>query len=136
MDGKVTDCRLPHLAGQPKQPFTIISSDTDTASKFILDALSGKERKQPTLGNPQGTDFQKQVWQAIAAIPPGKTKTYGELAEAIGRPKAYRAVANACGKNPMPLFIPCHRVVAAHGKIGGFSSGLAWKKLLLDAERT
>jgi len=129
-------CRLPLLARPPKKPFAIKTSSNDPASKFIKAALTGKTAKRPALGKPQGTDFQKQVWQAIALIPAGKTKTYGELARAIGRPRAYRAVANACGRNPLPLFIPCHRVVAANGKIGGFSSGLPWKRLLLSTNRT
>jgi methylated-DNA-[protein]-cysteine S-methyltransferase len=97
--------------------------------------LTGKAARRPAFGKLQGTDFQKQVWQAIGEIPAGKTITYGELAAAVGRPRASRAVANACGKNPLPLFIPCHRVVAANGKIGGFSAGLPWKKLLLSAEQ-
>ncbi len=124
-------CSLPFLAGQPKIPFAIKASGSDAASKFVVAALTGKMAKMPPLGKLEGTDFQQQVWQAIAGIPAGKTKTYGELAQAIGRPRAYRAVANACGKNPLPIFIPCHRVLAANGKIGGFTAGLAWKRMLL-----
>jgi len=131
IDGKVAHCSLPFLAGQPKAPFAIKSSENDAASKFVAAALAGETVKMPPLGKLEGTAFQQQVWQAIAGIPPGKTKTYGELAQAIGRPRAYRAVANACGKNPLPIFIPCHRVLAANGNIGGFTAGLAWKRLLL-----
>ena len=134
VDGKVTGCRLPILTGLPEIPFAIKISGNDVASRFINAALTGKTAKRPPL-LPKGTDFQKQVWQAITRIPAGKTKTYGELARAIGRPRAYRAVANACGRNPLPIFIPCHRVVAANGKIGGFSAGLAWKRLLLSTNR-
>jgi len=134
IDGKVVRCVLPFLAGQPKIPFAIKPCGNDAASKFVIAALSGKTIKMPPLGKPEGTVFQQQVWQAIADIPPGKTKTYGELAQAIGRLRAYRAVANACGQNPIPIFIPCHRVVAANGRIGGFSAGLAWKKLLLSTK--
>jgi methylated-DNA-[protein]-cysteine S-methyltransferase len=82
----------------------------------------------------EGTDFQRKVWAAIEKIPLGKTKTYGELAEQIGHPGASRAVGAACGANPLPLFVPCHRVLAANGKIGGFSGGLGVKKLLLRME--
>jgi len=134
--GKVARCSLPFLARQPRIPFAIKASGNDVASKFVVGALTGKTTKMPTLGKREGTAFQQQVWQAIAQIPAGKTKTYGELAQAIGRPRAYRAVANACGKNPLPIFIPCHRVVAANGKIGGFTAGLAWKRLLLAGNRT
>ncbi len=80
-----------------------------------------------------GTDFQREVWQRIAEIPWGKTISYKELALSVGRPKAFRAVANACGANPLPLFIPCHRVLGAHD-LGGFSAGLELKKILLLAE--
>jgi O-6-methylguanine DNA methyltransferase len=135
IDGRVVHCALPFLAGQPETPFAVKAGGSDPASKFVIAALNGKTAGKPALGKPEGTDFQEQVWQAIARIPAGKTISYGELAIAIGRPRAYRAVANACGRNPLPVFIPCHRVVATHGKIGGFSSGLAWKRLLLTAEQ-
>lgn len=81
-----------------------------------------------------GTDFQKSVWREMLKIPRGKTKSYGEIAKAIGRPKAVRAVGAACGANHIPVFVPCHRVLAAHHKIGGFSSGLGWKCKLLEIE--
>ena len=133
--GRVTGCNLPFLAREPKTPFAIKSSGRDAASRFVVSALTGKKATMPPIGKPEGTAFQQEVWRAIAQIPPGKTRTYGELAKAIGRPCAYRAVANACGKNPLPIFIPCHRVVAVNGKIGGFSSGLPWKRLLLASKR-
>ncbi len=81
-----------------------------------------------------GTDFQRKVWAAIETIPRGKTKTYGEIARQIGHPGASRAVGAACGANPLPLFIPCHRVLAANGRIGGFTGGLAVKRHLLKLE--
>lgn len=81
-----------------------------------------------------GTAFQKKVWAAIEKIPFGKTKSYAEIAAQIGHPGASRAVGSACGANPLPLFVPCHRVLAANGKIGGFSGGLMTKKLLLRHE--
>jgi AraC family transcriptional regulator, regulatory protein of adaptative response / methylated-DNA-[protein]-cysteine methyltransferase len=101
---------------------------TESALKNILD---GKEPgKFPPL-DAQGTDFQKKVWNALRKIAFGKTKSYGEVAEAIGKPKAVRAVGGACGANPIPVLVPCHRVLAAHGKIGGFGGGLDWKRSLL-----
>jgi O-6-methylguanine DNA methyltransferase len=133
--GSVAGCTLPLLTAQPDMPFAVLSCGRNTASRFVVAALKGKEAPRPSFRTAAGTDFQRQVWQAIAGIPPGKTKTYGELAQTIGRPRACRAVANACGKNPLPLFIPCHRVVAANGRIGGFSAGLPWKRLLLSAEQ-
>jgi len=84
-----------------------------------------------------GTDFQKKVWNEIKKIPRGSTLTYKELAKKIDKPRAYRAVANACGKNPYPGTIPCHRVVRSDGKIGGYSGpgGASQKKKLLLKEK-
>lgn len=81
-----------------------------------------------------GTEFQEGVWKQIAAIPQGEILTYSEIAHHIDKPKAARAVGNACGNNPIPLIIPCHRVLAANGKLGGYSSGLETKRALLDFE--
>ena len=84
----------------------------------------------------KGTDFQIKVWNEIAKIPKGKTKSYKEIATAIGLPKSYRAVANACGKNPLPIIRPCHRVICSDGKIGGYSAegGTVLKRALLRCE--
>ena len=81
-----------------------------------------------------GTDFDRSVWTILRRLKAGSTLTYGELAAAAGRAKAARAAGAACGRNPLPLFVPCHRVTGAGGRLGGFSSGLAWKRLLLSAE--
>ena len=83
-----------------------------------------------------GTSFQIKVWKEIIKIPKGKTKTYKEIAINIGHPNSARAVANACGKNPYPGTIPCHRVVRSVGKIGGYSGpgGVTQKKRLLQEE--
>jgi len=78
--------------------------------------------------------FHRSIWRAMHAIPFGKTQTYGEIAEAAGSPMAFRACGQACGANPIVIFIPCHRVVAASG-IGGFASGLALKRTLLGLEK-
>jgi AraC family transcriptional regulator of adaptative response/methylated-DNA-[protein]-cysteine methyltransferase len=83
----------------------------------------------------QATAFQWQVWQALAAIPYGETRTYRDVAAAIGRPRAVRAVARACATNPVALAIPCHRVVATDGKTGGYRWGAGRKKVLLATER-
>lgn len=84
---------------------------------------------------PCGTEFQQKVWQALTDIPYGETITYGELAKRIGKPQAMRAVGNANGRNPIVIIQPCHRVVAAGGKLGGFSSGLHRKEYLLGLEK-
>lgn len=97
--------------------------------------LAGKAvRELPPLDWTRASDFQKQVWAAMLQIPVGSTRSYQEVAQAIGKPGATRAVGNACGANPIPVLIPCHRVLAAGGKLGGFSAGLHWKRLLLARE--
>lgn len=79
------------------------------------------------------TPFQAEVWRCLRQIPCGQVRSYGAVAEALGRPKAARAVGAACGANPFLLLIPCHRVIGAHG-IGGYRAGLAWKRALLRLE--
>ena len=85
----------------------------------------------------EGTDFQIKVWNELNKIPSGETKTYKEIAELIGYPKAARAVANACGKNPYPITIPCHRVIRSDGGLGGYSGegGGEKKRQLLESEK-
>lgn len=81
-----------------------------------------------------GTTFQRTVWRELGEIPYGKTISYGELAEAVGRPTAYRAVGQANGRNPIPIVLACHRVVASGGGIGGYGGGLGLKRKLLALE--
>jgi O-6-methylguanine DNA methyltransferase len=88
----------------------------------------------PPLDLAAGTEFQRQVWAAMRAIPFGKTISYQAIALSIGKPKACRAVGGACGANPIPVLIPCHRVLAANQRLGGFSGGLDWKIKLLKRE--
>lgn len=83
----------------------------------------------------RGTPFQKRVWSALAKIPYGQTRSYKEIAQAIGHPKAFRAVGNANGRNSIPLIIPCHRVIESNGRLGGFGHGVKVKKQLLDFEK-
>lgn len=99
-----------------------------------LDAyLKGQSKKFPFKVMFCGTPFQLAVWRAISKIRFGRVQSYGQIAMAIGRPKAVRAVGSACGANPLPLLIPCHRVVAKNG-LGGFSGGRSIKKRLLALE--
>jgi AraC family transcriptional regulator of adaptative response/methylated-DNA-[protein]-cysteine methyltransferase len=82
-----------------------------------------------------GTAFQRRVWQALTEIPPGATRTYGEVAARLGRPAAARAVARACATNPVAVVVPCHRVVPAGGGTGGYRWGTERKRRLLERER-
>ncbi|BDY06700.1 methylated-DNA--[protein]-cysteine S-methyltransferase [Ferrimonas sp. YFM] len=82
-----------------------------------------------------GTEFQRQVWQALTTIPSGETRSYGDIARQIGRPKAVRAVGAANGRNPVALVVPCHRVIGASGSLTGYAGGLAIKQALLSHEQ-
>ncbi|HXJ45950.1 MAG TPA: methylated-DNA--[protein]-cysteine S-methyltransferase [Candidatus Dormibacteraeota bacterium] len=82
-----------------------------------------------------GTEFQKRVWKALLTIPYGETMSYGELAKKIGEPKAVRAVGAANGQNPLPIIVPCHRVIGSDGSLTGFGGGLENKKKLLELEK-
>ena len=98
-------------------------------------ALAGRTpKKLPPLDLSAGTAFQQRVWTVLRRIRCGRTLSYGEVARAVGKPGAARAVGGACGANPIPVLVPCHRVLAANHKLGGFSGGLRWKRLLLGRE--
>ena len=85
---------------------------------------------------PGGTDFQQRVWDALCEIPYGETRSYGEIARQIGQPRAARAVGLANARNPIPIIVPCHRVIGAKGSLTGYAGGLETKGALLDLERT
>jgi O-6-methylguanine DNA methyltransferase len=136
-------CGLEFPPGKNKQR---IQSDADplprqvqswhsTTVKALKQVLAGKAPETlPPLDLSSGTNFQQQVWQALLKISCGQTLSYGEVAKAIGNAKALRAVGGACGANPIPVLVPCHRVLAAHQRLGGFSSDPNWKRTLLTRE--
>ena len=100
-----------------------------------LQAYFGGELKEFDLRlAPEGTEFQLRVWNALRAIPYGETISYAQLAERIGNPKAVRAVGLANGSNPIPIIVPCHRVIGSDGSLTGFGGGLKTKKILLELE--
>ncbi len=101
----------------------------------LKEYLKGKLHRFDCSLDLKGTPFQKRVWSALANIPYGQTRSYKEIARAIGHPQAFRAVGNANRANPIPLMIPCHRVIESNGGLGGFGHGLKAKKQLLDFER-
>ncbi|MCL2371167.1 methylated-DNA--[protein]-cysteine S-methyltransferase [Candidatus Saccharibacteria bacterium] len=112
----------------------------EVAQAEVLEFLEG-ERKEFSSGlmatalAQKGTDFQRSVWQAIAEIPYGETASYKNLAERVGKPNAVRAVGTACGRNKFAIVIPCHRVLASGGGMGGYAFGLTMKKDLLKLEK-
>lgn len=119
-------------------PFAALEPDAgqlDALVDALLRYLRGQERELAVPLDVRGSQFQRRVWAAIRAIPYGATRSYAEVAGAIGQPRAVRAVAQACGANPTPLVVPCHRVVGSGGRLGGYRYGVARKCALLDAER-
>ena len=119
-------------------PAATIAADDHALARWTKAILAHLAGRQPRLDLPldvQATAFQWQVWDALRSIPYGETRTYGEIAKAIGRPRAVRAVARACATNPVALAIPCHRVVASSGAPSGYRWGVGRKKTLLASER-
>lgn len=102
----------------------------------IREFFSGKRRIFTVKLNPRGTDYQKKVWNELSKIPYGKVYTYKQIATNIGNEKASRAVGMANSKNPIPLIIPCHRVIGSNGKLTGFAHGLNMKERLINLERS
>src|SRR4051812_4823719 len=101
----------------------------------LAEYFAGKRNAFTIELTPAGTDFQKRVWSELRRIPHSKTISYEELAHRIGKPTAHRAVAQANGANPICILIPCHRVIAKNGRLGGYSSGFERKRFLLGLER-
>jgi O-6-methylguanine DNA methyltransferase len=135
LEGKELDRTLAHLH-EHHRPVQLREDDRALAA-----ALSALKRyfsgELSSLDHPvhlRGTPFQLEVWARLREIPPGQVATYGEIAVRLGRRGAARAVGRACGSNPVALHVPCHRVVAAGGKLGGFSSGVHVKEALLRHE--
>lgn len=107
-----------------------------TVARQLEDYFRGKRKTFDIPIRPRGTDFQMSVWKQLSKIPYGETATYGDIAKRIDNPKAVRAVGLANGRNPLPIVIPCHRVVGAHGQLTGFGGGLEKKALLLKIEQS
>ncbi len=101
----------------------------------LQEYFAGKRQRFDLAFDVQGTDFQRSVWQALTTIPCGETWSYKQLAEAINNPKAVRAVGLANGKNPVSVFVPCHRVIGANGKLTGYAGGVERKQKLLELEQ-
>ncbi|HLH39954.1 MAG TPA: methylated-DNA--[protein]-cysteine S-methyltransferase [Bryobacteraceae bacterium] len=104
------------------------------ASRQLREYFAGKREQFDLPIAPEGTAFQRGVWRRLREIPYGETISYGELAKRVGNPKASRAVGAANGQNPIPIVIPCHRVIGASGKLTGFGGGLPIKQALLELE--
>ena len=105
------------------------------AEAQLMEYFEGKRRQFTVQILPKGTVFQQAVWQSVSRIPYGMTATYGDIARAVSRPKAFRAVGMANHVNPIPIIIPCHRVLGANGSLTGYAGGLEAKRWLLEFEQ-
>jgi O-6-methylguanine DNA methyltransferase len=137
---KGTLCRIDFLKSPAKALVRVWKKEWPK-TVFVEDKRATQAAAKKILAKPDsaqllmmGTEFQQSVWRGLTKIRLGETVTYAELAKRIGKPKAVRAVGSACGRNPLPFIVPCHRVVASNGGLGGFSGGLSIKKALLKAE--
>jgi O-6-methylguanine DNA methyltransferase len=140
--------RIDFVAGrQPRDPRDIVAAMRQRGIDVVEDAaqtaelrrqlaeyFAGERREFALRLAPEGTPFERSVWDELLAIPFGETRSYGEIARAIGRPEASRAVGRANGANPIPIVVPCHRVIGANGSLTGFGGGLAAKARLLELE--
>ena len=132
------DDRALETALREEFPFAELSADPVGLAPWVetlLDYLEGRSRRLGVPLDVRGSQFQRRVWGAIRAIPYGETRCYSDLARGLGRPRAARAVAQACAANPVALAIPCHRVVRRDGEAGGYRYGVTRKRALLERER-
>jgi methylated-DNA-[protein]-cysteine S-methyltransferase len=124
--------------GKEIQEELVKENDTELLKetmKQLGEYFEGKRDSFDLPLEPKGTEFQKKVWNALIEIPYGQTKSYGEVAKVIGNEKASRAVGMANNKNPIPIIIPCHRVIGANGKLVGYAGGLDLKQKLIQLEK-
>lgn len=121
--------------GPHSEHFPRGSSVLELAVRQLTDYFSGRRKVFDIPLSAQGTVFQRLVWQHLTAIPHGETRSYSDIADAIGRPNSSRAVGAANGRNPIAIIVPCHRVIGANGTLTGYAGGLAAKRWLLHHEQ-
>lgn len=134
-DGSLTRLLLPGEApgnGFIEGATLLLTRAFEQLERYLAGAL--REFSLPL--RPEGTPFQRRVWQALCAVPYGRTASYKDIAAAVGSPKACRAVGLANNKNPLPIFIPCHRIIGADGRLVGYGGGLDMKRRLLALEQS
>jgi methylated-DNA-[protein]-cysteine S-methyltransferase len=128
---------MPQHRHRPPLPDSVVRDDAafDAAREQLGAYFAGERTEFDVPVAATGTPFQQEVWRALAEIPYGRTWSYGELAQHVGKPAAVRAVGLANGRNPVSIVVPCHRVVGADGSLTGYGGGIERKRFLLDLER-
>ena len=134
--GAGAETRKKEMPAQEVQEMQEAQEILEQAAREIGEYFEGKRRAFAVPTAAAGTPFQQAVWNALKEIPYGETRTYGEIARRIGHPRASRAVGQANNRNPLPIVVPCHRVIGASGALTGYAGGLAVKVRLLELERT
>lgn len=132
------DGALTQLTFRTEPPAGAVLEETPLIAQCrqqLEEYFAGKRKSFDLPLCPKGTEFQKKVWTSLCEIPYGETRTYGEIAAAVGNPKAARAVGMANNRNPISVLVPCHRVIGSGGKLVGYGGGLDKKKFLLDLEQ-
>ena len=119
---------------EPEPDWIFNEKELAEACRQLSEYFAGQRKRFELKLNPSGTEFQRQVLDELVKIPYGTTVSYSDIARRIGRPRAVRAVGAANGRNPIPVIIPCHRVIGAHGDLTGFGGGLPTKEALLRLE--
>ncbi len=130
-----TDTAITHVLFTDEKVGGNPSKLSELASEQLREYFDGKRKVFDLPLEAQGTEFQKKAWAALLEIPYGETRSYKDIAERVGSPKGFRAVGGANHNNPISIIIPCHRVIAADGGLGGYGGGLETKTLLLELER-
>ncbi len=126
---------FPRVSGRNGQTHWVESpQQTQPYARELEEYFAGQRREFSFALDLRGTDFQKRCWQELLRIPYGKTRSYAEIARAVGRPGAFRAVGQANHRNPVAIVVPCHRVITADGRLGGYGGGLEVKRKLLRLE--
>ncbi len=123
-----------HRHGKPGTDTETTDAVLELAAAQLLEYFAGRRRQFELPLAAAGTAFQRQVWDTLAAIPWGELRSYADIARAIDRPTAVRAVGAANGRNPLPIVVPCHRVIGSNGSLTGFAGGLGTKRRLLELE--
>lgn len=123
------------MAMEPEPDWQHEPSAFAAVQQQLEEYFAGRRRTFDLPLAPRGTEFQCAVWQQLGKIPYGETCSYGAIAQRLGKPKAVRAVGSANGRNPLPIVVPCHRVIGANGSLTGFGGGIENKKILLELER-
>jgi len=133
-DNKIRNRLLDYYPGSVVEPGEHLPLLREAREAVLRYLTEGSPLPAFPLDTGKGTEFQQEVWRALCRIPFGETRSYIEIARAIGRPRSARAVGQACGRNPIALIVPCHRVVAHGGGLGGYSGGLNIKAALMKLE--